>query len=81
MTGVVFMHILKFKEIEQTRNKELQNQAIAIGSEYAELYRNRIMMDHLGSDRFYHLDPVEYVRLCQQESEPKEFLSTIHVLF
>lgn len=82
MTGVVFAHICKFKEINNKSKKkanELANMPCNFDSDYAKEWKNTLMLDHYASDRLYFLEPDAYKNYLEQAVN--EFPDTVHLIF
>ena len=48
---------------------------------YSKHYMNKMMMDSFGSGRYYHLNPELHLKEVVEESERKEFPTSIYVKF
>lgn len=61
---------------------ESQKSAVDIEtSSYAKRFVNNMMLDHMGSDRVYHLDPIAHEAYLENVNAESEFPSTVFVQF
>ena len=82
MTGVVFAHVCKLKEVkgkDGVPEPENANLPCDFNHSYVSQWKNCMMLDHMGSDRLYHLDMKAHQAYLKTARD--EFPDVVHLQF
>ena len=61
--------------------EDKKNKPVSEKSHFANTWMNRLMMDHYGSDRYYHFDPFKYKMDFESRQTDGFFSKTCHITF